>query len=71
MAIIFVFDVNHLSPADRVTLVMAVVRFAIEPGLNGFSTFSGYLPEALRSVVIRIPAALLAHVTTSPGEALE
>ena len=71
MVIIFDFDVNHPSPADRVTLVIASVRFAIVSDLNGANTFSGYLPEALRSVVIRIPAALLAHVTAPPGEALE
>ena len=71
MAIIFGFDVSHPSPAERVTLVIAAVRFAIVPDLNGANTFSGYLPEALRSVVMRIPAVLLAHVTTLPGEALE
>ena len=71
MVVIFDFDVSHPIPAARVTLVIAAVRFAIVPDLNGANTFSGYLPEALRSVVIRIPAVLLAHVTTPPGEALE
>ncbi len=70
MAIIFVFGVNHPSPADRVTLVMTAI-FAIEPDLNGFSTLSGYLLETLQCEVIKIPAALLAHVTTLPGECLK
>ena len=69
--IVFVFDANHPSPAERVTLVMAAVRFAIVPDLNGANTFSGYLPKALRIVVIRIPAVLLVHVTAPPVEALE
>ena len=45
MAIIFVFDVSHPSPAERVTLVMAAVQFATVPDLNGANTFSSYLPK--------------------------